>query len=83
MSMPLTDEDKELAVALGLTFTEMHVALATRIAPAQYALRKRELAAEQDRWDAKMEQFGAALSDHLRYAVHGRGEPLPPVEDQT
>jgi hypothetical protein len=77
----LTDEEKVEAVALGLTYTEMNVALRTRIAPETYAARKRELQAERDAWDAKMQQLAEAVTDRLQYAVRGRGQPLPPAED--
>jgi len=52
----LTEDQKAQAEALGLTFTEMHVALSTRIAPETYAERKRELLAERDAWEARMTQ---------------------------
>lgn len=57
--MILTDEQREQAKALGLTYTEMTVALKTRIPPETYAERKRELLAERDAWEAKMQQVDA------------------------
>jgi len=56
----------------------MDVALKTRIAPETCAARKREMQAERDAWDAKVEAMGAAMTGHLRYAVRRPdGEELP------
>jgi hypothetical protein len=75
----LTDEQKELAKELGLTFTEMHVALSTRIAPERYAQHKRELQAQRDEWEAKMTGMSDDLLERVKYAPPGRGQ-RPPVE---
>lgn len=48
---------------------EVDVALKTRIAPETCAARKREMQAERDAWDAKVEAVGAAVTEHLKYAV--------------
>lgn len=52
--MILSNEQKAAADKLGLTYTEMTVALKTRIPPETYAERKRELLAEREAWEAKM-----------------------------
>jgi hypothetical protein len=54
--MMLTDADKRQADELGLTYTEMSVALETRVPPETYAERKRGLLTERDAWEAKMTQ---------------------------
>ena len=61
----LTDEEKATAKALGLRFTEMSVALASRITPETYALRKQEIAASRDAWDAKMAEVAEGLHERL------------------
>ena len=63
--MILSDEDKATAETLGLTYTEMTVALRTHVEPERYALRKREYEAERDAWDAKMEEFAGAVTSRL------------------
>lgn len=85
--MILTDDQKEQAKALGLIFTELSVALRTRIAPETYAKHKQEMQAERDAWDAKMEDFAAAVTESLRHAVRRPGgvglspeEPTPESE---
>jgi hypothetical protein len=74
----LTEEQKQEADRLLLTYTEYTVALKTHIQPETYAKHKREMQADRDAWDAKMETMGAALTDHLRYAV--RRVELPPED---
>jgi hypothetical protein len=57
----LTDEQRQEADRLLLTYTEMSVALATHIAPEVYAQHKAEMQAERDAWDAKMAAMGEAM----------------------
>lgn len=76
-----TDEQRQQARDLGLTFTEMDVALKTHIAPETYAAHKREMQAERDAWDAKVEAVGATMTDHPRCAVRRPVEEQPPSED--
>ena len=64
--MILTDEDKATAERLGLTYTEMTVALRTHVEPERYALRKREYEAERDAWDAKMRAIEQELGNRAR-----------------
>jgi hypothetical protein len=59
--MMLTDEQKRQADELGLTYTEMSVALKTRIQPETYAQRKLELLSERDAWDAKVAAIDGGL----------------------
>ncbi len=68
--MMLTDEQKAQADKLGLTYTEMSVALKTRIPPETYAERKRELLAERDEWEAKMAQVDGFFGMAERVARH-------------
>jgi len=77
----LTEAERLRADELGLTASEFRIAKSTRIDPITYARRKLEIAAERSAESAMLDQFGAALTDHLQFAVRGRGEPLPPVED--
>ena len=67
--MLLTDEQKSQAKTLGLTYTEMTVALRTRIPPETYAHRKQELLVERDAWEAKLSGMSDAM---LERAVHFR-----------
>jgi len=62
----LTDEQKTTAKALGLTYTEMTVALATHIAPETYALHKQEMQASRDAWDAKLGGLAEYAADRLK-----------------
>ena len=59
--MLLSEEQKAQAKTLGLTFTEITVALRTRIPPETYAANKREIMAERDAWEEKT----AAMSDAM------------------
>jgi hypothetical protein len=68
--MMLTDEQKSQADKLGLTYMEMAVAIKTRIPPETYAERKRELLAERDEWEAKMEQVDGFFKMAERNARH-------------
>jgi hypothetical protein len=61
MAMILTDEQKLQADDLGLTYTEMSVALKTRIPPETYAQRKQEALADRDAWEAKLSVMSDAL----------------------
>ena len=79
--MALTDADKAEAKALGLSPDEARIARATRIPFERYAFHKAAIQRGRDADAAMLDQFGAALTDHLKHAVHGRGQPLPPVED--
>ncbi len=73
--MILTDEQKEQAKALGLTFTELTVALRTHVAPETYARHKAELQAERDAWDAKLEGMNAAMMERAaHFAPYTRGQ---------
>ncbi|HEX7613009.1 MAG TPA: hypothetical protein VF371_09555, partial [Candidatus Limnocylindrales bacterium] len=58
---PLAEADR-----LRLTYTEMTVALRTRIAPETYAKHKAELQAERDAWDAKMRAIEQELGNRAR-----------------
>jgi hypothetical protein len=79
----LTDADKAQAKELGLTHEEMRIAKATRIPPERYAFHKRELQAGRDADQAKMEEFAAAVTDQLQYAVRRPDleEPAPLIEE--
>jgi hypothetical protein len=63
--MILTDEEKEQAKTLGLTYTELTVALRTHIAPETYARHKADLLRERAAWDAKMEELASAVTERL------------------
>jgi hypothetical protein len=65
----LTDDQKTQADRLLLTYTEMSVALRTRIAPDVYAKHKQELLAERDAWEAKLSGMSDAM---LERATHFR-----------
>jgi hypothetical protein len=60
------DTLKQSRIILLLTYTEMTVALRTRIAPETYALRKRELQAQRDEWEAKMRAIEQELGNRAR-----------------
>jgi hypothetical protein len=81
--MILTDANKAQAKALGLTFTEMHVALTTHVAPETYAKHKAEMQAERDAWDAKMDEFAGVAAERLEHArgLPHRGVGLPPIDE--
>jgi hypothetical protein len=72
--MMLTDEQRAQADTLGLTYTEMAVALKTRIPPETYAERKRELLAERDEWEAKVAQADGFFKLAERNARHEEGD---------
>jgi len=82
--MPLTDEQKAEADQLLLTYTEMSVALKTRIPPETYAQRKQELLAERDAWEARLSGMSNAMLSRAAYfAPYGRGErPWPKETDE-
>ena len=82
--MILTDEQKAEAERLLLTYTEMSVALKTRILPETYAQRKQELLADRDAWDAKLSGMSDAMLERAAYfAPYGRGErPWPEETDE-
>lgn len=79
--MILTEADKAQAKTLGLTQEEMRFAKAAHVAPERYAFHKRELQAGRNAENAQMEAFGAAITDHLRYAVRRPDEVGLPPED--
>ena len=70
-----------LPKALGLTLDELRFAKATHIPAERYAFHKRELQAGRNAENAQMEAFGAAITDHLRYAVRRPDEVGLPPED--
>lgn len=79
--MLLTDEQKQQADDLLLTYTEMSMALSTRIDPEVYARRKQERLAERDAWDAKLASMADAMIERCAYEPVGRGpgrESEPP-----
>lgn len=79
--MILTDEQKAEAERLLLTYTEMSVALKTRIPPETYARHKQELLADRDAWDAKLSGMSDAMLERAAYfAPYGRGESPWPKE---
>jgi hypothetical protein len=77
----LTDADKALAKELGLTLEDFRLARACHIAPAVWAERMREIAEEREAGRVQEEAVGAALTDHLKYAVRrpdaAAGGPSP------
>ena len=81
----LTDDEKAQADTLKLTYTEMTVALRTRIAPETYAKHKAEMQAERDAWDARVAGVGEAMLGRAANWPKGRGaRPFPeetPGED--
>lgn len=77
----LTEEQKVTATELGLTFTEMSVAFRTGIAPETYAKHKRDMQADRDAWDAKMEEFAAAVTDRLTSSVQWPREKAQSPEE--
>ena len=80
--MRLSDDQKQQAKDLGLTVTEARFAIATRIPLDRYAFHKRELQAGRDAENAQMEDFAAAVTDQLQYAVRRPGAAeLPPAEE--
>lgn len=82
--MPLTDDDKAQAKALGLTHDEVRIAKATRIPLERYAFHKRELQAGRDADDAMMQRFSDAAGEGLETAYRGgRGAELPPLEEDA
>ena len=83
--MILSDEQKQQADRLLLTYTEMSVALKTRIAPEVYAQRKQELLADRDAWEAKLSGMSDAMLERAAYfAPYGRGErPWPKETDEA
>lgn len=64
--MILTDEQKAEADRLLLTYTEMSVALKTRIPPETYAQSKQEILAQRDEWEAKMRAIEQELGNRAR-----------------
>ena len=79
--MRLTDEDKAQAKTLGLTLDELRFAKACHIAPERYAHHKVEIEAGRDAEDAIMEEFAAAVTDQLQYAIRRPGATGLPTED--
>jgi hypothetical protein len=77
----LTEEDKTTAKTLGLTLEEMRIAKAVRIPPERYAYHKAAIQAGRDADQAKMEEFAAAVTDQLQYAVQRPGGVGLPPED--
>ena len=78
--MILTDDDKAQAKELGLTQEELRFAKAAHVAPERYAYHKAAIQAGRDAEDAIMEEFAAAVTDQLQYAVRRPGEGPPPEE---
>lgn len=82
--MILTDEQKAQADLLLLTYTEMSVALKTRISPETYAQRKQEMQAERDAWEAKLEGTNAAMMTRASYfAPYTRGDGAGLASDDS
>jgi hypothetical protein len=61
----LTAEQKAQAEELGLTYTEMHLALKCRVAPAVYAAGKRKRQVERAEWEARLAMIGGELEGRL------------------
>jgi len=53
---PKVMQERLVNAGPSLTYTEMSVALETRVPPETYAERKRGLLTERDAWEAKMTQ---------------------------
>lgn len=59
----LSEEEKALADKLGLTYTEMDLALKTRVEPETYAQHKRQRLAQRAEWEAKMQALWPARKE--------------------
>jgi len=82
--VPLTDDDKAQAKALGLTHDEVRIAKAVRIPLERYAFHKRELQSGRDADDAMMQRFSDAAGEGLEHAYRGgRGAALPPLDEES
>ncbi|MBN1460966.1 MAG: hypothetical protein JXA57_15650 [Armatimonadetes bacterium] len=57
----LTESQRREADDLGLTYTEMTVALSTHVAPEVYARHKAEIRAKREAWERQL----ADLGDHV------------------
>jgi len=69
----LTEEQEAEAEKLGLTRTEMEIALATDISPVIYARHRAELNGESAAWEAKMGGVETAAAE--RVAAFGPDKP--------
>jgi len=88
--MPLTDEQKQQASALGLSQQEARFSLATRIPLTRYAEIKAQIAAGHEAEEALMSDFADGVAEALsttyrggRGGPHGRGAELPPPEEDA
>jgi len=82
--MLLTDEQKQEADRLLLTYTEYVVALKTRIPPETYAKHKQEMQAERDEWEAKLRDlsdFAMRRAPYFAPYCRGQRPPEEPAED--
>jgi len=77
MRRQLTDTEKATADRLGLTYTEMGVALDTHVDPETYARHKAEIRSKREEWEAKLAAVNDGTVDHLQYEPVGRGARKP------
>jgi len=70
MRRQLTDTEKATADRLGLTYTEMGVALDTHVDPEVYARHKAEIRAKREEWEAKVR---GVVEDHTRLKTRPDG----------
>lgn len=66
MRRQLTDTEKATADRLGLTYTEMSVAIDTQVDPETYARHKAEIRTNREEWEAKRQALDAYATERTK-----------------